>query len=178
MCRILSGCPNHHSTCRPPIPLSNESRKRLFSWKPTNTYIAIRMLHAETGLVWKDDIVQLLHSTFCSEHQNQHLALCCIVNGSCSNCCRADSSCCCKRRSTVRSDTGSATSIPISWFMVRVLVVLFWKADLTICLAFLVVREAVCAPLADLVLYLLIDFVFLKIFIEFQRAGEHYGWGQ
>ena len=70
-----------------------------------------------------------------SAHQSRHLSPFYIVKGSRSNDRRADRPCFCKRRHTVRAETGCAAHIPISWLMVHDVVIRFCWSELTIYLS-------------------------------------------
>ena len=45
----LNDCTNLHSRCRATMSISNASRWHAVSWKPPDTYTAIKNLHAESG---------------------------------------------------------------------------------------------------------------------------------
>lgn len=50
---VSNGCPNHHTRCRVPMPISKVSKQQVVSSKPPGTFTAIRILHTELRLVWK-----------------------------------------------------------------------------------------------------------------------------
>lgn len=91
-----------------------------FSLEPPNTYMDIRIRHAELELVWKDNIVPFSVSIFtirCT--RSCHPSLCCIVKESCSNDCCADSPRCWKCCHTIWADAGYAGNMSIYWLMVH-----------------------------------------------------------
>ncbi|GFT81491.1 hypothetical protein TNCV_3673451 [Trichonephila clavipes] len=71
------------------------------------------MLHAEKGLVRKDNTEPLLYAAL-SAHLSHRFYLCYTVRGSRSNGFRADSPRCYKRRRIVRADTESSANMLIS----------------------------------------------------------------
>ena len=70
-----------------------------------------------------------------SAHQSRRISLCCIVKGSLSNSHRADKLRRCKCRRTIWAETGLAANMPISWLMVRDVVIRFYRPDLKISLS-------------------------------------------
>ncbi|GFY07590.1 hypothetical protein TNCV_3650971 [Trichonephila clavipes] len=81
-------------------------------------------------------------SSFVVRFMNRCFSLCCIVKGSRNNSYPEDSSRCCKRRHTVRADTGCTANMPILCLMVRDVVTRFCRADLSICLSSLMLVMA------------------------------------
>lgn len=108
------------------IATSNVNSRWVFSSKPPDTYKAIRILYEKQELVWKNDIVPLLHSALSF---SAPFSLC-FVKGSCSNGRGADSPRRYKHRRTVRADTGCAENMPIFWLMLRAVAVQFCSAYL------------------------------------------------
>lgn len=51
-----------HQMCRALMLISNASKQQALSSVPHDSYTTIRILHAESGLVWKDNIVPFMYS--------------------------------------------------------------------------------------------------------------------
>lgn len=51
-----------HQMCKALMLISNASKQQALSSVPHDSYTAIRILHAESGLVWKDNIVPFVYS--------------------------------------------------------------------------------------------------------------------
>ena len=117
------------------MPILNASRWYAVSLEPTEMYTTIKILHVESGLIWKDDIVLFLYPALLFGTPNSPFFLCCFVKGSQRDCRWTDRPCCCKHWRTIWAESECATNIPISWLMVCDVVIWFCRADLTICLS-------------------------------------------
>lgn len=100
-CRIPNSCANYSTRCR----------YRMQEGDELQTCTAIKILHAETELLGKDDFYNYHYR---SVHQNRLLFIYCIVKESQSNGRHTDSPRCCKCCRTMRMDTGCAANMSIS----------------------------------------------------------------
>lgn len=119
------------------MTISNAGRPPAFFLMPSDTDTTIMMLHAEPGLVWKDDMVSLLYKVYRWEQNYHRSYLWCGVKGSLNKGSRADCPCCCWRcRIVVVTDICRSANKTISWIEVHNVAIRSYKADLTTCLSF------------------------------------------
>ena len=92
------------------ISTSNASRGHAVASKLQYTHTAIRIVHAEPEVIWKEDIIPYIYQLCRLVHQSRHLSKYCTFKGNRSNGLGVDKQWCCKRRHTVIAETGHAAN--------------------------------------------------------------------
>lgn len=81
-CRVSNGFSIHHTRHRSLYTDVDASRRQSLSSESSDTCTAIRLLHTEQRLVWKNDDVPFRYPSLSFGRLNRLLALCCIVKKS------------------------------------------------------------------------------------------------
>ena len=106
-CRVSNGCPNHHSSTRAFIQISNAIRQSAVFSESPDMYMATKYCRGDSfkqGLIWNNNTVSFLYLALSLEEpESPFLFLCYIFNENRCNDHRADTPCYCKLRLAIPS---------------------------------------------------------------------------